>query len=213
MAASEEMPTMKARPSARITTSLEKKAFTKFMLGSGKVADAAVVLQEVFVKDSDDSKNHSVDAAALVPLLSELKLNVNEDQASDCIDDADFDKSKQCEYGEFLIVIGLALQRHMSDDWTPPTEPKDLSSVKKCYDHIFAFWNRLKDAQRQRTGEVDDELSITTIKAMFSISGSIEDIDDVTAQRLKELDDNDDKSISLPEFFKTMFFWYGIEEE
>ena len=85
MAAAEEEKPKMSRPTSKISTSvsffcffqnsnlgivleLEKKAFTKFMMGSLKVSDAAAVLQEVFVKDSDDPKNHSVDAAALVPL-------------------------------------------------------------------------------------------------------------------------------------------------
>merc|ERR1719150_443964 len=217
----DELKLTNAKSNVAISTTSEKKAFTKFLIGASKVMDAATQLQDVFVKDAENPKNHSVTAEQLVPLLSELKLKVENEQAKTCIDDADFDHSKKCEYAEFLIVVGLALQRHMGDDWAPPTEPVDLSSVKKCYDHILLFWNRLMEVQKARAIENEteienpDELTIDTIKAMFSVSGdsSAGDVDDLTARRLKELDDDDDKSISLPEFFKTMFFWFGLDED
>merc|ERR550539_840264 len=208
---------LKARPSQNISTTSEKQAFTKFLMGASKVMDAATQLQDVFVKGAENPKSHSVTAEQLVPLLSELKLKVDDVQAKTCIDDADFDHSEKCEYAEFLIVVGLALQRHMGDDWAPPSEPVDLSSVKKCYDHILTFWNRLMAAQNARAAESEtkiknpDELTIDTIKAMFSVSGdpSAGDVDDLTARRLKELDDNMTKAFPCLNFSRLCSF--GLE--
>jgi len=200
------------RKATETKTSVPKKYLTRFLMKSSSISTAYGHLATSFYANKAEDvqkKDYAITHQALVPMLKKLGLEVTETETEQIFKMADFDQSKDCQFNEFLTVVGLALIK-LSKEWTCETN-ENHEAIKVAFTALETLWAGLLECLPEDAAD-KDHLTTDVWQRAFSASGSPES-NALFKARLEELDKDGNSSIDLAEFLATTIQWVGADEE